>query len=961
MALADSPSLSPCMHLNSIHSSRASSWDPHLAERTRSPYITCSFSNPGHGDLAPGLDGFQLESINALATLDSINSLGLAWGKAFKPSVPSRMLPQMTTDSLTAGSQDSQHGSETRSKGPFKKWVSSIHRRASRRPLVWGADGTVTAYQSSDDTKHASPRKTRHEKSSSSSGSSFGFVSAVRSASVSLASVSAVTRSRRNAARSHAASRTDRSSRASLSGPRASEDSTLVGRATATMDAAAAHRSIMRRRILEELISTEESYIGDIHFLMKVYVNILASLPTLSTRMRASINNNLDAIVQLHDEILGGLHRVIPHSEYAQLDLQSPPPIPAKHELALQRRWSLDTDPDHKNGVGRAQNVHELLSDPQTAAEVAKIFSKKMNRFFIYKEYGAKYKMMLKDVASAYDAMPEWDINQRGLETLASALGPSKGKGHLSSKSRTIADLLVKPVQRVCRYPLLFSELLKYTPVADCPNSHMEIETTLNRLRETTTEINTATRDDRVKSTLEKTWLLQDRLVFPERKLDAASKNQIRAFGHIHLCGALHVCWPTKDRVKGQYMICLLYRDILCLASGGKIEPIYTIQACINLNEVRVEDVDGGRGLQCHTAPFSWKLVFESDHQLYELIMTGCTLQEEKVWRSRLHRPMAEDMKLRDVSRFSYLAMDIKSLGSMFGRRGSIARKISIHRATTVGPKSPLSQVVLKNTSAVRSGSNSPSPIINRSQSLLTTNSRVPILAPPRSERVRLEALLEDIWSRDILPFPGILQRTRSEHLVRSSASTMMRKLSVARSMTGSFSRRTGSLSQRYRDTKEAAANDGSLREQSRSGDDETDRDGSTESIATVVDEESKTGEGFGHELSRQHSAPPQLALAGNCDSALEVDESETVDTANAGDDVEEEAAGTPMLQVSSPNSPRQSPSPTSDKSASRGEAKENSSPLQVPKGRSRSLPWIRPGGSAKQEGKSSGFRSFFR
>lgn len=45
----------------------------------------------------------------------------------------------------------------------------------------------------------------------------------------------------------------------------------------------------------------------------------------------------------------------------------------------------------------------------------------------------------------------------------------------------------------------------------------MEVESTLARLREATAEINRATDDPQVRATLEKTWLLQDRLVFPQR------------------------------------------------------------------------------------------------------------------------------------------------------------------------------------------------------------------------------------------------------------------------------------------------------------------------------------------------------------------------------------------------------------------------------------------------------------
>lgn len=103
---------------------------------------------------------------------------------------------------------------------------------------------------------------------------------------------------------------------------------------------------------------------------------------------------------------------------------------------------------------------------------------------------------------------------------------------------------------------------------------------------------------------------------------------------------------------------------------------------------------------------------------------------------------------------------------------------------------SGLCQVIIKNTNAFKESASTAS--INRSQSLLTTN-RIPVLSPSRADRIRLEALLADVWSREILPFPGMTGRPRSENLVRASASSMMRKLSVA-SITSNFTKRSGSM-----------------------------------------------------------------------------------------------------------------------------------------------------------------------
>ncbi len=70
----------------------------------------------------------------------------------------------------------------------------------------------------------------------------------------------------------------------------------------------------------------------------------------------------------------------------------------------------------------------------------------------------------------------------------------------------------------------------------------------------------------------------------------------IRSFGQIQLCGGLHVCWQSRDGVNGQYMVTLLYRDCLVLAAAGRADQTYTIQACISLDSIRIEEADNGRG-----------------------------------------------------------------------------------------------------------------------------------------------------------------------------------------------------------------------------------------------------------------------------------------------------------------------------------------------------------------------------
>lgn len=111
-----------------------------------------------------------------------------------------------------------------------------------------------------------------------------------------------------------------------------------------------------------------------------------------------------------------------------------------------------------------------------------------------------------------------------------------------------------------------------------------------------------------------------------------------------------------------------------------------------------------------------------------------------------------------------------------------------------MGPRTNVCQVFIKNTHALKESfdsSNSGSLVVSRSQSLLSTN-RIPVLAPRRVDRIRMEHDLAKVWTKDLLPYPG-MSGNRGEHLFRASASSMMRKLSRASIATG-FTKRSASF-----------------------------------------------------------------------------------------------------------------------------------------------------------------------
>ncbi|TVY45114.1 hypothetical protein LOCC1_G002604 [Lachnellula occidentalis] len=530
--------------------------------------------------------------------LDNVTALGLSFSADDTQAESAATGNRFSLDDVDDVDDFFNRSLPLNSEFPFNRWVKKLERRAAGRRQTVSCDMNSLALEIERSDSSAPKEKSNHKKSSS--GSSFGFVTAVKSASISLASLSIAPHSRRTGISSRH-QRTDRSSKASQGG-RHSEDSSFLARG-AVVDQGVTTRLLQRRRVLEELISTEESYVADVKFLAHVYVTLLASIPNLSFALRASINRNLNEIIELHEELLGDLHRVVPHSEYTQPDYHesSLPLLPNGH-----RRWqSLDAVPENGRGSSWLQKIPGLTAEPRVAAEVARIFGSKLSRFFIYEEYGAKYELMIRDAATMYRTMPQWELYQKGFEALASSLSSMNSQHDNSRKALAIGDLLVKitqPIQRVCKYPLLFAELLKQTPVCDCPDSHLAIDNVLVRIREATTEINRATDDPRMKATMEKSWILQDRLIFPDRlaQPDTRSKIAIRGLGHIHLCGVLHVSWQTKSGADGQYLIILLYRDFLLLASAPKLDQGYIVQACIGLSDLRIEEIDNGRGVSSY-------------------------------------------------------------------------------------------------------------------------------------------------------------------------------------------------------------------------------------------------------------------------------------------------------------------------------------------------------------------------
>lgn len=332
--------------------------------------------------------------------------------------------------------------------------------------------------------------------------------------------------------------------------------------------------------------------------------------------------------------------------------------------------------------------------------------------------------------------------------------------------------------------------MCKLTPVCDDPDANSTVQELLVRLSETCYRLNRA-KDNPVRArTLEATWLLGDRLSFSNQVPKSVF---LQLLGQVNLCGCLYIAYRGKSMIKGRYVICVLFDSTLLLASADDDQAKYATLAGIPLANTTIVEADNGKGLQCYTAAHCWKIVFEHSARMYEVIMTACSTMEADVWRKQLGSKIETQTQAvaEGVSSAfelqSPLTSEMRSVGKAFGKPGSFVRRMSVHRAATVGPNTDLNQVIIKNTQAVKEAVDNASNTslqIPRSQSVATP-SHVQTLAPRRADRIRLESLLSDVWTRGLLPYPGMQPRLSDP--IRAQANHVIRKFSMA-SITSNFS-----------------------------------------------------------------------------------------------------------------------------------------------------------------------------
>ncbi|KAK2739209.1 hypothetical protein FQN57_006652 [Myotisia sp. PD_48] len=539
--------------------------------------------------------------------------------------------------------------------------------------------------------------------------------------------------------------------------------STESNRLTSAMsvDEGAWNRAVQRRQIIRELIETETVYVSGLKALGDILSTMFVS--------RTGIHRSVGELTRLHSSFLAALKNSVSRSD-TMGSLSGLNWMPGRRKV---KKSIIDvhlTKPDRKSVTTRKlrepieyriKSSKLIAAEPSEAGEVAKILMSKLHKFNAYQDYGVKYHLVSQEVEDLKKTV-NFNVWDQGAEALSRSVAPLACQEISANQALTINDLLARPIQRVCKYQLFLFDLLKCTPVSDCPGARATLERVHQRMIDVVQEINRATGDPIAKDRMEKTLRLQAMIDF--RSKLALESDILRDFGPIVASGVLHVAYETPSVVAGEYMMCVLFGCHIVLATPSTEHHKFSAVAIIQLLGSILDGPNNGIGLKCDGMLHSWKLIYRDGDRAFELVMTACSGKEATKWKDQLVSHMAVGGTAAASRMVTTVHLPVKPLPTLEDDEAScdIGHTILRIKGTEAFPK-------------FNQASNTP---LSRSQSMKSLSSMA-TLSPKRQDRMRMERMLSNVWTVDVIPYPGM--PGRGEDFIRSSAGSFIRSLSNRR------------------------------------------------------------------------------------------------------------------------------------------------------------------------------------
>lgn len=242
------------------------------------------------------------------------------------------------------------------------------------------------------------------------------------------------------------------------------------------------------------------------------------------------------------------------------------------------------------------------------------------------------------------------------------------------------------------------------------------------------------------------------------------------------LCGVLHVTYQTPEQITGDFMVCVLFKKYFLIAKGIDDTHRLEVIACIYMDDLKMDTIQNGRGkfflfhltrrfsdwlgIYCYGCPFSWKIWFQDQEENFEFVLSASSASEEKQWKTDTLKYSAALSGMgksgaREPRKYSLLTILLVPLDRTQYTVASLARRSM--DAVAISRKSTSQHVVIRKTRCPQTHDESTEPS-SENERPNSPIARTPwVVTAKRMDRIRLERLISEVYTRDVLPWPGMI------------------------------------------------------------------------------------------------------------------------------------------------------------------------------------------------------------
>ncbi|SNX82107.1 related to CDC24 - GTP/GDP exchange factor for Cdc42p [Melanopsichium pennsylvanicum] len=397
------------------------------------------------------------------------------------------------------------------------------------------------------------------------------------------------------------------------------------------------HPSDDRAKVIRELLTTERKYVQDLEVLQN-YARALAQYDILPPDTLHNLFGNLNKLVD------------------------------------VQRRFLIC--------------VEENVRRPPDEQHFGHVFRTMEEDFAVYEPFCANYNVAL-------------DLINQEAHNLVRLKGMPSAQGCYLDPAYELPTFMIKPVQRICKYPLLLEQLLKKTS-EDAPR-YQELEDGLEVMRRITDKVNETSRlQENAHLVKELEWRVEDWKghniktfgllllsdVFMVAKSDTEREYHVYLFEKILLC--CKELTPAAQK-KGNKNSSLLKQKHGATASGGKkVKTTLQLKGRIFINNVtgafansKMSSILGTASGQ-HALQVWWR--GDVDHESFAL---KCKNEEQlKLWQTAINKLIDEVNMRRQQAAAQHYSQQYSL--NMAGA-GALGRRIT--QTSSHFPQTPLSEM----------------------------------------------------------------------------------------------------------------------------------------------------------------------------------------------------------------------------------------------------------------------------